>query len=61
MSAPVVALLIDTGYVEDECGVLEVTNKGWYHLKEARAVASRELMGQKLVPMPRPREGRVYL
>lgn len=56
MSAPVIAWLIDHGYVSEDCGILDVTSWGWHHLKEARNTASRETMGHKLVPVPVMRE-----
>jgi hypothetical protein len=56
MSAPIIAWLIDFGYVANEAGVLEVTTLGWYHLREARNTASRSLQNMKPVPVPPRRE-----
>jgi len=56
MSAPVIAWLIDHGYVGEDCGILDVTLLGWHHLREARNTASRMTMGHKLVPVPAMRE-----
>lgn len=51
MSAPVVAWLIDNGYIADECGTLEVTKRGRAFLMEGLRNASRHTQGHKPVPM----------
>ena len=59
MSAPVIAWLIAFDYVADDCGILDVTTKGWWHLREAINTASRSLQGHKLVPVPAMRRERL--
>ncbi len=54
MSAPLVAWLIDFGYVWDNCGILDVTPAGSRHLREAVWEGSREIRGA--VPHPFPQE-----
>ena len=58
MSAPVVAWLMDNGYVVDDCGVLNLTWKGVSHIREATMTAVRTLNGAvpTSVPAMRSRE-----
>ena len=56
MSAPVLAWLMDNGYVVDDCGILNVTWKGYSHIREATMTAVRTLNGTREVPVPAMRE-----
>lgn len=56
MSAPVVAWLIDHGYVDDDCGILNIPGSS-YNLGQGMLQASRTLqVGVKQVPVPAMRE-----
>jgi hypothetical protein len=47
MSAPVLAVLIEQGYVVDDGGILNLTWQGQSHIREAVLVASRTLNGAR--------------
>ncbi len=44
-SAPVIAWLIDNGYVADDCGVLDVTAEGKRYIRDGLMCAHRETRG----------------
>ncbi len=48
-SAPVIAFLIDNGWVFDDCGIL---NGRFSNIREGILIASRVLRGQVEVPVP---------
>lgn len=52
-SAPVVAFLIDNGWVQDECGIL---NSHYSNVREGVLIASCALNGARAVPVPAMRE-----
>lgn len=57
MSAPLVAWLIDFGYVWDNCGILDVTGPGSRHIREAVMQGSREIRGAKPYPIEGKQNG----
>lgn len=58
MDAPVIAWLIDHGYVADDCGILNVKN---YHWREGVRLAKDAQYGVKQVPVPEMRRVRERL
>jgi len=48
-SAPVIAFLIDNGWVHDDCGIL---NGRFTNIREGLLIASRYLNKQREVPVP---------
>lgn len=49
LSAPVVAFLIDNGWVQDDCGIL---NARYGNIREGVLIASRATQGHIEVPVP---------
>jgi hypothetical protein len=49
-SAPVIAFMIDNGWVDDDCGIL---NARYGNIREGLLVAHRTLNGAVAVPIPR--------
>ena len=47
--APVIAFLLDEGWVVDDCGIF---NSRYGNVLEGVRIARRELAGQKEVPVP---------
>lgn len=49
LSAPIVAFLIDNGWVHNDCGIL---NASYGNIREGILIASRTLNGAREVPVP---------
>lgn len=50
-SAPVIAFMMDNGWVVDDCGIL---NSQWGNIREGLLIATRTLNGAAQVKVPVP-------